>query len=154
MPDRGRLSRRCWSTKGTWNPPYLHYQEADPAMQDLTATPSMAPHPGDFVHTVPTRTSNFHFARMRCAEQTARSLSVQTSVRGFLGAGSLDEFNQMKAVRDSYDLLAAAHRQAGLRRERAERRAAARADFRARPTAYTRSMVRDTVRSIRRLVGV
>jgi hypothetical protein len=57
------------------------------------------------------------------------------------------------AARDSHILLAVAHRQAGLRRERAERRAAARADFRARPTAYTRSMVRDTVRSLRRLVS-
>jgi hypothetical protein len=29
--------------------------------------------------TIPSRTSNFHFAAMRCAEQTARGLSVQTS---------------------------------------------------------------------------
>lgn len=100
------------------------------------------------------RTSNFHFAHMRCAEDMARSLSVQTSVRGFLGAGSLDAFNEMKAVRDSYYLLAAAHRGAGRRRERAEKRAAAWVGFRSRPVAYSRAVVRDVVRSIRRVVNV
>src|SRR4051812_44402031 len=99
---------------------------------------------------VPSRTSRYHFAAMRCAEQTARNLSVQTSVRGFLGAGSLDEFNQLKAVRDSYDLLAVAHREAGRRVERRTRRALAWSDFKANPFMETYWKAGDVARLVRR----
>ena len=71
-------------------------------------------------HSV-TRTPNWHYAHMRCAEQAARSISVQLSVREFLAAAPADEISAMKARRDSLYLLAAAHRQAGHRRERAEK---------------------------------
>jgi hypothetical protein len=88
------------------------------------------------------RTANHHYARMRCAQDTARGLSVQTSVRGFLGTGSLDEFDRLKAVRDSYYLLAAAHEQAARRRERRENRALAWAAFKEGPAAYVGCTVR------------
>lgn len=73
----------------------------------------------------PTRTPQFHYASMRCAEQSARSLSVQMSVRGFL-AGLADEtsaaeFAELKAARTSYYLLALAHRNAAHRLERRAR---------------------------------
>jgi hypothetical protein len=61
---------------------------------------------------------------MRLAETVARSVSVQLSVRGFVGgfAGEISdgEIAEMKAQRDSYCRLAVAHRNAGRRRERAE----------------------------------
>ena len=126
-------------------------------MKDLTTTPSRALHPVDNVHPV-SRTSNFHYAYMRCAEQAARGLSVQYSTRRFTAAfdpdATPDSLAKLAAVRDSYYLLAAAYRQAGLRRERADNRAAAWAGFRSRPVAYSRAVVRDTVRSLRRSVGV
>lgn len=130
-------------------PPYLRYQEADPAMKDRTATPSRAPHPVDNVHPA-ARTSRYHYAAMRRADGTARSISVQTSVRGFLGAGSLDEFNRLKAVRDSYYLLAAAHRAAGRRIERRSRRALAWSDFKTNPFLEIGFMAGDRARSVRR----
>ena len=72
-----------------------------------------------------TGTPNWHYASMRCAEDAARSISVQMSVRGFL-AGLTDEtsaaeFAEMKAARTSFYLLAAAHRNAARRLERGER---------------------------------
>lgn len=102
---------------------------------------------------------------MRCAQDTARSFSVQTSVRGFLGAASVDELQQLKAARDSYYLLAAAHRNAARRIERRSRRALAWSDFKANPLAETYWKAGDVarllhrkasrlVRSIRRAVSV
>jgi hypothetical protein len=102
---------------------------------------------------VPVRTSNFHYAHMRCAQDTARGLSVQTSVRGFLGAGSLDEFNRLKAVRDSYYLLAAAHEQAAHRIERRVRRALAWSDFKANPVMETYWKAGDVARLVSRKAG-
>jgi hypothetical protein len=61
---------------------------------------------------------------MRYYETASRSLSVQMSVRGFIGgfAGEIsdDQIAAMKAQRDSYHRLAAAYRNAGRKRERAE----------------------------------
>jgi hypothetical protein len=58
---------------------------------------------------------------MRYYETASRSLSVQMSVRGFIGgfAGEISD-DQIKAQRDSYHRLAAAYRNAGRKRERAE----------------------------------
>lgn len=100
----------------------------------------------------PVRTSNFHYAAMRCAEDVARGLSVQHSVRMFAGRSAADEIADLRATRDSYYLLAAAHRSAGRKRERAERRTAVWADFRQDPARYTRSTVRAWARAIRRAV--
>jgi hypothetical protein len=62
---------------------------------------------------------------MRYYETASRSLSVQMSVRGFIGGFaseiSDDEIAQMKAQRDSYHRLAVAYRNAGRKRERADR---------------------------------
>lgn len=114
--------------------------------------------------TATTPTSNYHFARMRCAEQTARSLSARHSahiVLGGLTGIAWDQVTEVAAARDSYYLLAAAHRAAGVKRQRAERRTANRRLFRQDPARYTRltvrawaSEVRHTVRSIRRAVNV
>lgn len=75
--------------------------------------------------TRPVRTANHHLARMRQAEDAARSLSVRLSVRsvvdGFAGVASDDEIAAMKARRDSLYLLAAAHRSAVRRLERPQR---------------------------------
>lgn len=72
-----------------------------------------------------TRTANFHFAAMRRAEQAARGLSVQYSTRRFVAAfdpdTTPDSLAKLAAVRDSYYLLAAAHRQAAHRLERGQR---------------------------------
>ncbi|MEU7338685.1 hypothetical protein [Streptomyces sp. NPDC007074] len=95
-------------------------------MKDRTATVSMAPHPGDFVHqaapiSTTVVTPNGHYARMRCAEQAARSLSVRLTVRRSVGAISREEFTRMRAAEDSFYLLAAAYRQAAHRMERGQR---------------------------------
>lgn len=100
--------------------------------------------------TRPVRTVNFHLAHMRCAEDAARSLSVQMSVRGFL-AGLADEtsaaeFAELKAARTSYYLLALAHRDAARRLERAAR-------IRARVERIVRPVVRLSLR-LRRVVTV
>jgi hypothetical protein len=62
---------------------------------------------------------------MRYYETASRSLSVQLSVRGFVGgfAGEIsdDQIAAMKAQRDSCHRLAAAYRNAGRKRERADR---------------------------------
>jgi hypothetical protein len=100
----------------------------------------------------PARTANYHYAAMRRAEDAARSLSIQTSTRGFLGAGPLDEFNQMKAARDSYYLLAVAHRAAARKRERRENRALAWSAFKEGPAAYIGCMVRSAAYSLLRAV--
>lgn len=70
-----------------------------------------------------TTTPNWHYAAARRAENAARSLSVQASVRGFLGdlAGTRDEHAKMIAARDSYHQLVAAHRAAAHRLERGQR---------------------------------
>jgi uncharacterized protein YjhX (UPF0386 family) len=73
----------------------------------------------------PTPTARSHYAAMRYYETASRSLSVQLSVRGFVGgfAGEIsdDEFAEMKAQRDGYHRLAVAYRNAGRKRERADR---------------------------------
>jgi len=98
---------------------------------------------------VRTGTSNFHYARMRLAEQAARSLSVRNSIEDFLGIQPTADIAKTVAVRDSYYLLAAAYRSAGRRTERRERRTQAWADFRTRPGAYTRCTLRGWASSIR-----
>lgn len=121
--------------------------------KDRTATLSRAPHLGDNVHRV---TANFHYANMRCAQSAARSLSAQHSAHIVLGALTgipWDQVTQVAAVRDSYYLLAAAHRSAGRKRERVENRAMAWADFRQAPARYTRNTVRAWARSIRQAVS-
>lgn len=129
-------------------------------MDRIRRTATRTAHPVDNVHPV-SRTSRYHFAHMRCAEDAAHSLSVQYQTRRFTAAFDPDttpdsraKLAKRAAVRDSYYMLAAAHRQAGRRRERAERRAAAWAGFRSHPTAYTRAIIRDAVRSIIRQVNV
>lgn len=98
----------------------------------------------------PTRTPQFHYALMRNAEQSARSISTQLSVRGFL-AGLADEtsaaeFADLKATRTSYYLLALAHRNAARRLERGQR-------IRVRVERIVRPAVRTALR-VRRLVTV
>lgn len=110
------------------------------------------------------RSSGFHYAHMRAAEQTARRLSVSHSAHTVLGGLTgitWDQLNEAAAARDSYYLLAAAHRTAGQRRERAERRAADRKLFRQDPARFLRLLARSAgsnagaaVRSIRRAVNV
>lgn len=70
-----------------------------------------------------TTTPNWHYAAARRAESAARSLSVQASVRGFLGdlAGTRGDHAKVIAARDSYYLLVAAHRAAAHRMERGQR---------------------------------
>lgn len=68
-----------------------------------------------------------HYAAMRRAEQAARSLSTQHSahiVLGGLTGITWDEVTEVAAARDSYYLLAAAHRSAAKRMERGDRRRA------------------------------
>jgi hypothetical protein len=62
-------------------------------------------------------TARYHYAAARCAEQSARSISVRRSV-GSIPASDLDA---AKAVQSSYYLLAAAYRSATHRLERGER---------------------------------
>lgn len=98
-------------------------------------------------HT-PTRTPHFHYASMRNAEQSARSLSVQLQARTFFHAVtdevSAAEFAELKATRTSYYLLALAHRDAARRLERGQR-------IRARVERIVRPAVRTALR-VRRLV--
>lgn len=99
------------------------------------------------------RTSNFHFARMRCAEDMARSLSVRhTTLTVFSGlsVATRGEADQVAAARDSYYLLAAAHRAAGRRIERRVRRALAWSDFKANPFAETYWKAGDVARLVSR----
>jgi hypothetical protein len=85
-------------------------------MQQLTGAPVRTD------RTTPT--SRSHYAAMRYYETASRSLSVQLSVRGFVGgfAGEIsdDEIAEMKAQRDGYHRVAVAYRNAGRKRERAE----------------------------------
>jgi hypothetical protein len=95
-----------------------------------------------------TPTPQFHYASMRHAEQSARSISTQLSVRGLL-AGLADEtsaaeFAKLKATRTSYHLLALAHRNAARRLERGQR-------IRSRVEWIVRPAVRTALR-VRRLV--
>lgn len=118
--------------------------------QDRTAVISMAPHPGDNVHQAPAPTANHHYARMRCAEDAARSLSVQHSVRMFTGSSTPDEIADLRARRDSYYLLAAAHRAAARRVECRVRRALAWSDFKKDPVRELWWMAGDKARWIQR----
>lgn len=105
-------------------------------------------------HRLPvTRTSRYHFARMRCAEDMACSLSVRhTTLTVFSGlsVATRAEADQVAAVRDSYYLLAAAHRNAAYRIERRSRRALAWSDFKARPFAETYWKAGDVARLVSR----
>jgi hypothetical protein len=136
-------------------PPYLHYQEADPVKKDRTTTLPRALHLDDNVHqagqTV-VRTSNFHYAHMRCAESTARSITVRQAFGAAFGAVSADEFAELRTIQDSYYRLAAAHRNAGRRIERRERRAENWAYFRQNPARMVRSIARDWARSVRSIL--
>jgi len=91
---------------------------------------------------------------MRRAETAASSLSVQYSTRRFFAAfdpdTTPDSLAQLAATRDSYYLLAAAHRAAGRRIERRVRRALAWSDFKDRPFAETYWKAGDVARLIRR----
>ena len=75
----------------------------------------------------PVRTPEFHYAAARSAADVARSLSLRFTVRSFTGgfANNVDEVAaeraELKAARDSYSLLAAAHRAAARRMERVQR---------------------------------
>ena len=108
---------------------------------------------GDNVTQVPTITSNHHYARMRCAEDAARGLSVQHSVRMFTGSSTPDEIADLRARRDSYYLLAAAHRAAARRVERRVRRALAWSDFKKDPVRELWWMAGDKARWIQRKVS-
>lgn len=75
----------------------------------------------------PVRTPEFHYAAARSAEDVARGLSLRFTVRSFTG-GFADEadrvavdLTELEAARDSYSLLAAAHRAAARRLERGRR---------------------------------
>jgi len=89
----------------------------------------------------PTRTPNWHYASMRCAEDAARSISVRRSV-GSVPAGELEA---AKAVQASFYLLAAAHRRAAHRLERGER-------IRARVERVVRLVTRGGFRAVRAAV--
>ena len=74
--------------------------------------------------TRPAPSAASHYAAMRRAEQAARSLSTRHSahiVLGGLTGITWDEVAEVAAARDSYYLLAAAHRNAARRRARIER---------------------------------
>lgn len=96
--------------------------------------------------TPPSRTANYHFAAMRRAETAASSLSVQYSTRRFFAAfdpdTTPDSLAQLAATRDSYYLLAAAHRTAAHKRQRRENRALAWTAFKEGPAAYVGCTVR------------
>ncbi|MCX4885894.1 hypothetical protein [Streptomyces sp. NBC_00847] len=102
---------------------------------------------------IPARAARYHYAAMRRAEGAARGLSVQHSVRMFAGGSTADEIADLRARRDSYYLLAAAHRAAGRKRERAENRTLAWAAFREGPAAYIGCTVRSWAYSIRGAVS-
>lgn len=95
--------------------------------------------------SLPARTSNYHYAAMRRAEQAARSLSTRhsahTVLAGLTGV-TWEEQAETAAARDSYYLLAAAHRSAARKRERAENRALAWNAFTEGPAAYIGCTVR------------
>ncbi|WP_069744748.1 MULTISPECIES: hypothetical protein [unclassified Streptomyces] len=101
----------------------------------------------------PARTSRYHYAAMRRAEDAARSLSVRHSIVGFLGSEPATDIADMAAVRDSYYRLAAAHRVAARKRERAENRTLAWAAFREGPAAYIGCTVRSWAYRIRGAVS-
>ncbi|HTE57008.1 MAG TPA: hypothetical protein VK698_39415 [Kofleriaceae bacterium] len=81
----------------------------------------------DHVASRPGRTPQSHYAAARSAEDVARGLSLRFTVRSFTGrfADDVDavavERAELKAARDSYSLLAAAHRSAARRMERVQR---------------------------------
>lgn len=113
-------------------------------------------------HQAPT--SRFHFARMRQAEQAARNLSTRHSahiVLGNLTGITWEQAAEVAAARDSYYLLAAAHRNAAHRIERRDRRAENRLLLRQNPARYARltmralmTEARHAVRSIRKAVNL
>ncbi|WP_330328208.1 hypothetical protein [Streptomyces pseudovenezuelae] len=107
----------------------------------------------DNVHPVP-RTANYHYAAMRRAEDAGRGLSVQHSARRFAGAFDPDttpeSLAELAAARDSYYLLAIAHRQAARRIERNARWALAWSDFKANPFLQVGIMAGDRARGLRR----
>ncbi|MEV0220850.1 hypothetical protein [Streptomyces sp. NPDC050704] len=111
------------------------------ATQNSTGTPERVD------HYRPTARS--HYAHMRCAEQSARNISVRLSVRGFLASESADVIADLQATQTSHYLLAAAYRSAGRRRERAERRAAHRKLFRQEPARYFRLTAREMQSTVR-----
>jgi hypothetical protein len=102
-------------------------------------------HPSDNVHSV-VRTSRYHFAAMRRAQDTAHGLSVQYSARHFAATfdpnAPRDSLPELKAIRDSYYLLAAAHHAAARKRERRENRALAWTAFKEGPAVYAACAVR------------
>ena len=121
-------------------------------------------HPNDFVHQVAAsvsaldssedsrpvaRTSRYHFAAMRRAEDAARGISIRRST----GSIPADELDKAKAAQNSYYLLAAAHRSAAHKRERAENRALAWAAFTEGPAAYIGCAVRSWAYRIRGAVS-
>lgn len=100
-------------------------------------------------------TSNYHYARMRCAEDAARSLSVRHSVHTVLGGLTgipREQQAEIAAVRDSYYLLAAAHRSAARRIERRENRSLSWNAFKEGPAAYIGCTVRSWAYGIARAV--
>lgn len=107
---------------------------------------------GTHTMTNPAPTSRYHYARMRCAEDAARSLSVRHSVHTVLGGLTVipREQAEFAAVRDSYYLLAAAHRNAARRIERRACRALAWSDFKAHPFLQIGVMAGDRARGVRR----
>ncbi|MFF7476648.1 hypothetical protein [Streptomyces sp. NPDC008092] len=99
-------------------------------MRDGTcASTTRTAHLGDNVR--PVRTSRYHYAHMRCAEQAAAHAPN-------------------RATRDSYYLLAAAHRAAAGRIEKRSRRALAWSDFKAAPFAELYWMAGDRARGLQR----
>ncbi|MFJ8727668.1 hypothetical protein [Streptomyces sp. NPDC093269] len=66
-------------------------------------------------------TPNYHYAAARRAESAARTISVRTSIDGFLHTAPADEIAEARRVMDSHYKLAAAHRQAAHRLERGQR---------------------------------
>jgi hypothetical protein len=99
------------------------------------------------------RTSSYHYAEMRCAENTARRLSDEIAGHNTLATltgVTWDGGTNARAVRDSYYLLAAAHRSAAGRIERRSRRALAWSDFKANPFLQIGVMAGDRARSVSR----
>jgi hypothetical protein len=103
--------------------------------------------------TIPARTANHHYAQMRCAEDTARRLSSDIVAHNTLATMTgiaWDDQADRVAVRDSYYLLAAAHRAGAHRIERRSRRALAWSDFKANPVMETYWKAGDVARLVRR----
>lgn len=88
------------------------------ATQQLNGTPVRADHQAP-VLLAPTARS--HYAAMRRYQQAASNISVRLSVRRSVGSIPADDLAAAKAQQDSYYRLAAAYRNAGRRRERADR---------------------------------